>query len=292
VTEFEQSTVDTGTGTGTDTDAALAEAMARGDRRAFFTILTRCPLYQPAFPDSADVLTVRLFGETFVVVFTSPSTLLARVGSVTAHYTATTYPRLRRTWPAGDWRLAINPDTPLEAYVSVEALEQAARGVLTVPTTSEIVAAAALEQAPPCNDVERALLAAIEARDVDGYANALLDADVIVPVNAPVDEDDLSRLAEPDFPYRSGGSADDPAIPVFTSNVLLEAVCGAGQPVVTVPFAVLAGVWPAGYRLIVNPGSSTEMELPDDAVPLLVAWPAQPAQPDEPDALAAEADSR
>jgi hypothetical protein len=252
-----------------DAEWALAEAVTSDDRRGFFRILTTATLFLPRFTGE-DIVTVELFGQRFVPLFTSTGAVPARIGEFAEGFTEVDYPWLRRGLIGTGLRLAFNPDTPIEAYVSVEGVELAARGELVVPTAAQLAASLALEQARPQNELETALLAAVEAQDADAYANALLNADVIVPTLVEVA--DLGRILDPEFPWLVAGTQAAPAIPVFTSPALLHLALGAPGPALTLPFAVLAGAWPDGHRLCVNPGTTFGLELPAEQAPLLLLW--------------------
>jgi hypothetical protein len=252
-----------------DVEWALAAALSGGDRREFFRLLTVVPLLMPRA--GTDILTVEIFERRYVPIFTSVDTLHERVGKLADGFAQVDYPWLRQALIGVGLRLAVNPDTPIEAYVSVESLELAARGELVVPTLAEFTTEVALLDAAPRTPVESALLAAVEAGDVDAYANALLDADVLVPTLDEVT--DPARVLESDFPWRIGGTPSSPAIAVFTSPELLLAVLGEPGPAVTLPFVAVAGVWPDGHRLCVNPGTVFGIELAAEQVPLLLLWP-------------------
>ena len=223
-----------------DVEWALAAALSGGDRREFFRLLTVVPLLLPR--TGTDVLTVEIFQRRYIPIYTSVETLHARVGHLADGFAQVDYPWLRQTLIGMGLRLAVNPDTPIEAYVAIESLELAARGELVVPTLAEFTTEV-----------------------------ALLDADVLVPTLDEVT--DPARVLDPDFPWRVGGTPASPAIAVFTSPELLLAVQGEPGPAVTLPFVAVAGAWPDGHRLCVDPGTVFGIELAAEQVPLLLLWP-------------------
>ena len=175
--------------------------------------------------------------------------------------------QLIAAWPDESWSFAVNPGTPIDAYVTVDAVEQAALGRLTVPTAAQLATEA--RQAAAVDRPPGDLRAALDRGDLDGYLHALLDADVIVPVAEPVAAE---RIIEPGFPWRPVQRNGSMSIEVFTSATTLP---GAAETVV-VPFtAVLVG-WPGdGYGLVVDAGTPQEMTVPAEAVHALVLWLAE-----------------
>ncbi|HET6215140.1 MAG TPA: SseB family protein [Micromonosporaceae bacterium] len=256
-----------------DTELALMNALAAGDRRGYFRILRTVPLYLPLLASEGDdpgaqrFVTARLFGITFLPVFTSVEGMSGYVGDAADAYTVTGYAELRDKWPVADWRLAVAPGSPLEAYLPVESVEAAAVGELEIPTAAQALGAASTAgSAPRASDVDSALTGAAAGGDARGYLDTLLGAQVFVPTAEPVDGPE--RLLEPDFPFAVAGTAQAPAIEVFTSIAPIGA-----RPAVEVPFIALLTVWPDRHALLVNPGTPHSIELPADEVPLLLLWP-------------------
>jgi SseB protein N-terminal domain len=254
-----------------DTEKALAEALSRGDQRGYYQVIVDCELYLPERvaarnrPGPQRFITAELLGQEYLPVFTSVPALAQVMQGQADAYTVTGYAELRAKWPNPQWRLAVNPGTPIDAYVTIDAVEQAAQGQLTVPTAADLAAQARQEAAaerPPGADLQ----AAIARQDVDGYLHALLNADVIVPVTVPVDAE---RIIAPGFPWRPAERAGSPVIEIFTSAATLP----GPTDTVTVPFtAVLVG-WPGdGYGLVVDPGTPLEMVVPAGSVHALVLW--------------------
>src|SRR5205814_3355582 len=125
-------------------------------------------------PGPQRFITAELLGQEYLPVFTSVPALAGVMQGQADAYTVTSYEELRRKWPEPRWRLAVNPGTPIDAYVTIEAVERAALGQLTVPTAAELAADARQEAAagaPASGDLQ----AALERQDIDGYLHALLD---------------------------------------------------------------------------------------------------------------------
>jgi hypothetical protein len=284
-----------------ETERALAQAMVDGNEQAYFQIFAAARLYLPQFltpppssgaeePPGQVFLTANLFGETFLPVFTSVAAMAAQMAGAADGYTMTNYAELRHAWPRPDWRLAINPGTPIDAYVTIDAVEDAMNGTLNIPSAVEVVLEAAGRNgigepatgtreagAPevgtpeaPTAETDAALLAAAQRGDADGYVRILLDALVLVATAAPVA--DGAALFEENFPWRPSGPANAPTVEVFTSPEMLRRVYPGPVPTLTVSMPYLLGLWPAGFALSVNPGSTIAIDLPADQVQLLLAY--------------------
>jgi hypothetical protein len=106
----------------------MAEALARGDRKEFFRILSATRLHLPSVPGTGEFVTRRLMDRTHLVAYTSPAALTAAFDGWITTWRSTDYSRLRATWPSPTWRLAINPGLPLDAYAEVWAVDGAAAG--------------------------------------------------------------------------------------------------------------------------------------------------------------------
>jgi hypothetical protein len=287
----------------------LLRAMAAGDHREYFRVIGAADLFLPQpvrgdSPPSADeqeFLTANLFGHTFLPVFTSVRGLAAQVGDAVDGYTVTSYPELRDKWPDPQWRLAINPGTPIDAYVAVDAVAGAAIGEVVVPSAGEVLVEAAAEEVAreaaagaagegpagneaagtsgllgplPAADTDESLTAAARRGDGDGYLRALRDALVIVPTARPVA--DGAELFEHDFPWVPVGRPGAPALEVYTSHAAFRREHPSPSPGLTVAFPFLIGVWPQGYAMAVNPGTDLAVEIPGDQVRLLLLWPDAP----------------
>lgn len=289
-----------------DTERALLRAAQADDRVEFFRILTRAELYLPQLSGDADAsgqrfITMDLFGQPFLPVFTSVQTMAPRVAGVADAYTVTGYDELRERWPVADWKLAVNPGTPLDVYLPVEALRAAADGELAVPAGLEVLAEvaettageeitaavtegddgdlmaefeAAMARAVPGPEPDTAelLLAAGESGDVAGYLDALLDAMVVLPTGRPVD--DPAQVVDLDFPWRPVGPPEAPMIEVFTTPERFQRAYPDGTPSLRATLVSLLTVWPQGHALAVDPDSPAGITLAPEQVQFLLLWPA------------------
>ncbi|GLY01601.1 MULTISPECIES: SseB family protein [Actinoplanes] len=266
-----------------DVEKAMLLAVGENDRQSYFQLLALADLFLPqiAGDESPEqrFLTVRAFGEVFLPVFTSSQALIAQAAGAVNGYAITNYYELRRKWPHPDWRLAINPGTPIDAYLAVEAVEQAAVGDLEVPTLDELGAAAVADFAEEFDLQERrergdypdddaaALTAAARAGDVYGYLNRLLDTTVLIPTTRPVLA--AEEILEPGFPWRTG---TDQMIEVFTGPEALARTHPDPVPAVEVSLPFALAVWPEGHGLSVNPGGDDGITVPAEQVLLLLSF--------------------
>jgi hypothetical protein len=265
-----------------EVERLMAEAMSSGDRRSYFRQLERCRLLVPQLQrggdpgDGQQFVTATLFGQRYLLAFTSVPALRSATDPVADSYVVTDYAELRQRWPVRGWRLAVNPGTPIDAYLDIEAVAVAAAGAITVPTVAEALArGAAIDDVAPDgavpSDPHGALAAAAAAGDADGFLRALLDATVLVPTTRPVD---AAAILDSDVPWLSSGSADEPEVAVFTSAPELCRFYPPSTPYVEVAFAFLAALWPDRYAMTVNPGGATPVSLPGHEVGLLPLWSA------------------
>jgi hypothetical protein len=284
-----------------DVEVALVRAVTAGDRQEYFRLVAVADLYLPTLAADRDrpgpqrFITADLVGQTYLTVFTSvPSLAAVMIGQADA-YRVTNYPELRRKWPVPHWRLAVNPGTPIDAYVRIEAVEAAALGDLAVPTAAEILAdgvapdgvrpeaamtsaaaelvGAAFSRRSSAAELVGAAASrrsSAAAGDVDGYIRALLEVDVILPVAEPVD---AARILQPGFPWRLVPDGESVAVEVFTSADRYRAA-GLGElPTVTVPFTALVLAWPDdSCWLSIDPGSPLAVRLPGGHVLAFALW--------------------
>jgi hypothetical protein len=265
-----------------DTERSLVGAVARGDRREYFQLVAVSELFMPVLAQDRDrsgpqrFVTAEILGARYLPVFTSIPTLARVMTGYADAYTVTSYAELRRKWPEPEWRLAVNPGTPIDAYVSVDAVEQAALGQVEVPTAAEILTEAqqALgggEADPPGLVTQADALAGARRRaDVDGYVRALLESDVVVPVAAPADPD---AIVHPGFPWLVVDPDGAASIEVFTSVTTLAQAGRDPVAMVTVPFTGVVLGWPdERYALVVDPDTPLETTVPGTYVSALVMW--------------------
>lgn len=265
-----------------EVEQAMLLAASEDDRQAYFQLVAVVDLFLPqiAGDESAEqrFLTVHAFDQVFLPVFTSVEALAGQFSGAVNGYTITNYGELRRKWPDLEWRLAINPGTPIDAYLSIESVEGAAVGDVAVPTLAELTTAAeedaAVEQELralyeagdyPEDDPGAALLAAARAGDVYGYLDRLLDTLLLIPTTRPAEAEEI---LEPGFPWLIGR---DQMIEVFTSAAALARRHPEPVPVVEVSMPFALAMWPDGYGLSVDPGSDNGITVAAEEVLVLLS---------------------
>lgn len=274
-----------------EVERAMVLAASSDDRQAYFQLVAVADLYLPQLREDPSpgqrFVTVHAFEQVFLPVFTSVEALAAQFGHAVDGYAVTNYAELRRKWPNPEWRLAVNPGTPVDAYLSIDAVEEAATGDVTVPTMAELAASSAEEAAEEerlralrdaadhPDDPAEALRAAARAGDVYGYLERLLDGTVLIPVTRPAQAEEI--LTD-DFPWRY---ADGDAIEVFTDADALAAAHPEPVPHVEVSLAFALAAWPAERGLRVNPGRDDGFEMPAELVLPLLGFTSSPT-PTEP----------
>lgn len=291
-------------------ERAMAWSLAVGDYARFFRAFARGDLFLPrrsvtgAHGEEPRPVTVEAYGWTVLPVFTSDEGMLAALDRAADVVEVTTYEHLRNDWPGPEWRLAINPGLPIEAYLPVEAVERGMRGELLPRYDQEIIIRPLGDgtwQPWPPGGANQALLDAVSRGDGWEYLDALLDSTVAVPTGRRVDEGELqdlvrtalhrpgpgplddrarhllSRAGVPaealdrTFPWRISTSAPEPTVEVFTdAEFLADAL--PHSPSVTMKFTTMLQLLPAEHALSVNPGGPAGLDLPSDQVPLLARW--------------------
>ncbi|GIF04481.1 SseB family protein [Actinoplanes siamensis] len=255
-------------------EEALLAAGLENDRQTFFQVLASAELFLPQLSGTGGpqrFLTVHALGQVLLPVFTSVRALAAQYGQAVDGYTVTNFAELSRKWPDPDWRLAINPGTPVDAYLSIESLRRAAVGEIQVPTVRELVETAERDELVDVELRERHRAGgpypsprdALDAGDVYGYLDQLLDANVLIPVTRPADPEEILTG---DFPWRPGA---DQVIEVFTSaEELARRHPDAAPPVVEVALAFALAMWPDGHGISVD----GLFQLPADQVLALLTF--------------------
>ncbi len=258
-----------------DVERTLADAVRTNDTRAYFQVISFAELFLPRqLTDPADaprLYTVPLFGHTFIPVFTSEQGVADVFTGVVDGCALTNYAELRRKWPDPQWRLAINPGTPIDAYVRIEAVEAAALGDIEIPLAIDAVGAEMKRDASPAEpilDSAPLLHAAAERGDVEAYMSALADAVLIVPTARPVE--DAAELFDASFPWVRRGTP--PIIETFTSLDAYRRLVGGTGPTLPVATGHLAMVWPEGCSLLLDPGTQHGIELTEEQVRGLSLW--------------------
>ncbi len=232
----------------------MADALSRGDGQAYFQALTTGTLFLPdlAEPGPQQLVTVRSGADTYLIAFTSCEALASRLSGVAAFRT-TTFAELAGKWPDPDWMLAVNPDTPIQAYAPIEVIRAGADGRL-------VLEAERGNPDLPANDLEAELDQAVRGSDVDGIIGALVTATVHVPVTG----DGRPRpLAER-------------TIAAFTSRRQLAAAVPAGLPAAVLPFLDVVLDWPGDdWQLVLNPAGRAPLEFAGPQVRGFVEWARQ-----------------
>lgn len=225
-----------------DVEAGLLAARRRGDQGAFFELLRTAPLYLPRQGSDDRFVTLTVGERVHLAVFTSPQALRYRAGD--AEVLPIDADRLAQHWPDDTWDLAVDPGTPIEVYLPLADVWDAARGRIQVPgfqTGRSEPGPVAVAEAG--NDVERRLAAAIAADDRDAVLDVLAGA-------TPVWVD-----------WRVRSQAGVPSIAVYTSPRR------AGADATAATIAEVAAAWPdRSYQMVVNPGSGLAAVLPGFAV--------------------------
>ncbi|GLW32369.1 SseB family protein [Actinoplanes regularis] len=266
-----------------EVERAMALAAVADERQTYFQLVAVADLFLPQLTGDRSgrqrFLTVHAFDHVFLPVFSSVESLARQFGHAIDGYVVTTYAELRRKWPNPEWRLAINPGTPIDAYLPVEDLAGAAVGDRVVPTLAELVETSveedlqearlrALHEAGdyPDDDPMTAMSAAADAGDVYGFMERLLDAVVLVPTTRPAQAEEL---VDAGFPWRY---APEHRIEVFTSPASLAASHPDQVPYVEAGFSFVLACWPEGWSLAVDPDGDNPLEFGAEQVPWLLTF--------------------
>lgn len=247
---------------GNEVEADLVTALAADDRQTFCRIVRDAPWYLPALPDEPGGLrfvTHDLLGETYLLVFTSPQSLVGVLGAVVSACTVTGHDELAARWPDPAWRLAVNPGTPVDAWLTLPALTEAAEGRRTVPALAQFTTGTADTADAP--EVDAAL---------DDYLAQLNQARLAVPLAVAVTEGERPR-------YLVMRTGTGPVVEAFTSPEALAARHPGGEWM-SAGLAELLADWPgAEYGLVIDPGSDTALQFPGSDLPGLLLWAEEPA---------------
>ncbi|RAY10836.1 SseB family protein [Actinomadura craniellae] len=122
-------------------EARLADAKRRGDHTTYFDLLAGAELALPPGGDRALPTTV-IGGGTYVVVFTSPLSLVRALGAQAAPPRRTSIGELAAAWPDPSWSLAVNPGLPSEVHldsVTVARLDAQLRTAAQAATVDAVV---------------------------------------------------------------------------------------------------------------------------------------------------------
>jgi hypothetical protein len=192
----------------------MAVARARGDVRTYFEVLARVPLYLPAVPAAGDrqrFLTWHLDGGTYLLAFTSVPALEAVLGDAAATGpVVASYPALLAGWPDPAWRLAVNPDLPIDMLVPVDRVAALLAAEPPAATLAALLAGAPVDAEPV------ALLKVVPPELAGGYLSGPVrqisglvhPADAVDDVTSPAQLYDALGLAAGASPFhRSDPSA-------------------------------------------------------------------------------------
>jgi hypothetical protein len=112
-------------------ERTMAAARARGDVRTELEVVARVPLLLPTPPgDPApggrpQFVVWPYQGEKRLVAFTSVPALASVFGDeAVSRARVTTYPELLQNWPDPVWKLAVNPNLPIDVHVNIEQLAE------------------------------------------------------------------------------------------------------------------------------------------------------------------------
>ncbi|SFB40620.1 SseB protein N-terminal domain-containing protein [Amycolatopsis marina] len=283
-----------------EAERSVVAALERGAGQEVARLLMSEPLYVPDMRDgdaeNGWLLRQRLpLPEQHVLVFTSPETLSWVLGDLVSRHWKTSFGELREQWPGTDWQLAVNPGTPFAVFLPIDGVPKLAEGEETLlpleemrqRTTEQALihmrqacrtelagtsagdrnssAAHTLDDHEPANELESQLHAATAQRDGDKYLESLVDGSVIVPTTEPVP--DPAQAPDALIPWRIILEDSIPTIPVFSSNTGLDRLAPPESSRIQISFRELLANWPSEEQaLCVNPGMSTELFLPGDAV--------------------------
>jgi hypothetical protein len=262
----------------------LLAALGRDDRQEFFRVLSTATLYVPqqvpdptraTQTDPANFVTYDIGDATYLLVFTSVEALRESVGQVANGYVESDYEELRAALPATGVRLAFNMGTPVDAWVDVSTVAQAAAGELIVPTAPEMADLLAIQDPANAEAVEAGVEQALNEH-VEDYLDQILGGDVLVPVTRPTRRP-AGRLPR-DFPWLITQVGDVRTVEVFSE----EQHVPPGTTTVKVPFTALVEAWPhRDVQLAVNPGTPLGFVLPGEAIEPFAASapPPNPAPP-------------
>lgn len=116
----------------------MREALRAGDRDEYFQLLARTELLLPVADDSGQGMpstwaTWATDDRTHVLAFTSPESLQTCLRGHAGQYRTARFTSLAEVWPDPDWWLAVNPGTPIEAYLPAWYVDQLAGGDSSTP---------------------------------------------------------------------------------------------------------------------------------------------------------------
>jgi hypothetical protein len=232
--------------------AALHEAAARQDLAGYLDTLLDACLVTPTDPDSGEWVVARDPQDRLVVPsFTSIEAMRASpIGAREQSYTLWPVLDLVAGWPDPQWSLLVDGTLPSQVWLA--------------PETVAALADRVTERYP----VDPALRAA--AGDPEAYLQALLPADVVVPIR-PAGSPSRD-LTDPAFAWWSLGPADRPpeGITLFSTPVRLQSRLG-DVPWLIAPFVDVLTNCPPDCAMLVDPDHHLGAALPAEMVTALRA---------------------
>ncbi|BCJ32416.1 hypothetical protein [Actinocatenispora sera] len=272
-----------------DVERLMLDALVRNHSQDYFRLVATAPLYLPVFLSDANTDRQRVVVKTIedaehLLVFTSVRGLTGYVESGYTPesrpdgYALTSYEEVAARRPDPEWRLAINPGQPIDAYVEIDAVMRAALGDIQIPLADELIAPDAVgDRTPiaadfaPANEAEQAIEYGLSRQEVDVAIDALVVSDVLVAVAEPTRPD--AALTDEDFPWQLEQIDDIPSICVFTSRQRLAEVLPPDTPAYPTTFVKLALAWPDDdCQVVVNIGSAIELSFEGTMMPSFVSW--------------------
>lgn len=268
-------------------ERTMLVARAREDARTYLEALVRAPLCLPPVgpsprKDGAQQFAVwEVDGRKHLIAFTSPLAMAASTGQKFPDGALVVdYADLLKHWPDPSWRLAVNPNLPIDFLVEIAEPGRLLSTVERPATLGEIFAEEEAARIAAQDSVrENDLIRALASGDGQQVLEALVAAWVYLPTAAPVPDPD--RIDWDLFPWL--------IVPDKSGTMLMSAFTSAARaaekmppdtPTVHVPLVRLAEVWPeSADRLIIDPGLVGEMPLAAEAVTGLPAWQEELTKP-------------
>ena len=251
-------------------ESTMLHALSDQNRQGYVRALTSAELYLPtADPAGPAFVTWSHGAATYLPVFTSISALTRWAGPGTG-FRALECRALADSWPSSEIRVAVNPNLPIGAVLSIDEVRNTMSEELRHSGDGAVDDEEFVEF-EPANAVEHALAAAMGEVDLDAYFDALVACPVVVPVEWQVSGPEA--IEHPGFPWLDLTVGGVPTIPVFTSTLRLAETFPAQTPWVSIDFVAVTRNWPnLGYSLVVNPGSPIEVVLPGERISELTEW--------------------